>query len=66
MPPNVPVRAMPPVPVLPALDGVRVATLEDLPRIATVAAAGFFHSPTFHYQRVKHALYSDDTLLYVV
>ncbi|KAJ4297709.1 hypothetical protein N0V90_005604 [Kalmusia sp. IMI 367209] len=53
---------MSPVPVLPTLDGVRLATPDDLPRIATVAAAGFYHSPTFHYQRVHHAAYPDDTL----
>ncbi|OAG07110.1 uncharacterized protein CC84DRAFT_1204701 [Paraphaeosphaeria sporulosa] len=48
---------------MPSLDGVRLATPEDLARIATVAAAGFFHSPTFHYQRVHYAAYPDDTLL---
>jgi hypothetical protein len=57
------ITAMPSIPVKPALDGVRLATPEDLARIATVAAAGFFHSPTFHYQRIYHAAYPDDTLL---
>ncbi|KAF1977849.1 hypothetical protein BU23DRAFT_451407 [Bimuria novae-zelandiae CBS 107.79] len=51
------------VPVLPFLDGIRLATVDDLSRIAIVAAAGFFHSPTFHYQRVHHAAYPEDTLL---
>ena len=48
---------------IPALDGVRIANRGDLARIATVAAAGFFHSPAFHYQRVHYAAYPDDTLL---
>ncbi|KAL5438186.1 hypothetical protein PMIN07_011752 [Paraphaeosphaeria minitans] len=48
---------------MPTMDGVRLATPEDLARIATVAAAGFFHSPTFHYQRVHYAAYPNDTLL---
>lgn len=48
---------------LPPFDGVRLATSEDLPRIATVAAAGFFHSPSFQFQRVHHDKYPDDTLL---
>jgi hypothetical protein len=50
-------------PVVPSLNGLRLATMEDLQRIATVAAAGFFHSPTFQYQRRRHAEYPDDTLL---
>lgn len=37
--------------------------MQDVERIATVAAAGFFHSPTFQYQRKYHAKYPDDTLL---
>ncbi|KAF2447072.1 hypothetical protein P171DRAFT_384125 [Karstenula rhodostoma CBS 690.94] len=51
------------VPSMSTLEGVRLATPQDLARIATVAAAGFFHSPTFHYQRVHYAAYPDDTLL---
>ena len=54
---------MPSEPVAPPLDGLRLATMEDLPRIATVAAAGFFHSPTFQYQRSHYAEFPDDTLL---
>lgn len=57
---------LPSAPVLPVLDAVRVANPDDLPRLALVAAAGFFHSPTFHYQRLHHAEYPDDTILYVV
>ncbi|KAF2689293.1 hypothetical protein K458DRAFT_413590 [Lentithecium fluviatile CBS 122367] len=50
-------------PVVPSFDGLRLATMDDLPRIATVAAAGFFHSPTFQFQRGRYAEYPDDTLL---
>ncbi|KAH7116897.1 hypothetical protein B0J11DRAFT_103544 [Dendryphion nanum] len=46
----------------PAFDHVRLATLSDLPRIATVAAAGFFHSPTFQFQRPYYAQFVEDTL----
>lgn len=53
---------MPLDPIVPCFDGVRLAAGEDLPRIATVAAAGFFHSPTFQYQRTRHAEFPDDTL----
>jgi hypothetical protein len=54
---------MPLEPVVPSFDGLRLATMDDLPRIATVAAAGFFHSPTFQFQRTRYAEYPDDTLL---
>ncbi|KAF1963006.1 hypothetical protein CC80DRAFT_487429 [Byssothecium circinans] len=53
---------MPSAPILPPFDGLRLATLDDLARIATVAAAGFFHSPSFQFQRRYHAEYPDDTL----
>ncbi|CAI6339517.1 unnamed protein product [Periconia digitata] len=49
--------------VLPLCEMVRLATVHDLERIATVAAAGFYHSPTFKFQRKYHAKYPDDTLL---
>jgi hypothetical protein len=48
--------------IVPSFDRLRLATMEDLPRIAIVAAAGFFHSPTFQYQRSHYAEYPDDTL----
>jgi hypothetical protein len=51
-----------PEPSLPPFENIRLATLEDLPRIATIAAAGFFWSPTFHYQRPRYAQYPEDTL----
>ncbi|KAF2740992.1 hypothetical protein EJ04DRAFT_454341 [Polyplosphaeria fusca] len=47
---------------MPPFDNIRLATLEDLPRIATVAAAGFFWSPTFQFQRPHHASFPEDTL----
>lgn len=50
-------------PQLPPFDGVRLATTKDLPRIATVAAAGFFWSPTFRFQRPYYAQYPTDTIL---
>ncbi|KAF2497451.1 hypothetical protein BU16DRAFT_605888 [Lophium mytilinum] len=46
----------------PQLDKVRLATLDDLPRIAIVAAAGFFYSPVFQYQRPHHEAYPEDTV----
>lgn len=49
--------------VMPLCHSVRLATAQDLDRISTVAAAGFFHSPSFQFQRKYHAEYPDDTLL---
>jgi len=46
----------------PHIDGVRLATLDDLPRIAIVAAAGFFYSPVFQYQRPHYDAYPEDTV----
>ncbi|KAF2873041.1 hypothetical protein BDV95DRAFT_491126 [Massariosphaeria phaeospora] len=53
---------MSPKPLLPSFGHVRLATLEDLPRIAPVAAAGFFWSPTFQFQRPLHAKFPNDTI----
>jgi hypothetical protein len=47
---------------LPSVDGVRLATLEGLPRIAIVAAAAFFWSPTFRVQRPHYKEISPGTL----
>jgi hypothetical protein len=44
------------------INGVRVATLDDLPRIAIVAAAAFFWSPTFRFQRPRYKEFPTDTL----
>ncbi|KAF2808901.1 uncharacterized protein BDZ99DRAFT_463759 [Mytilinidion resinicola] len=49
-------------PQVPQLDKVRLATLDDLPRIAIVAAAGFFYSPVFQYQRPHYEAYPEDTI----
>lgn len=48
--------------LLPDVDGVRLATLNDLPRIAIVAAAAFFWSPTFRFQRPHYQEFPADTL----
>ncbi|KAK1913535.1 hypothetical protein P3342_005472 [Pyrenophora teres f. teres] len=47
---------------LPSVHGVRVATQDDLHRISTVAAAAFFSSPTFQFQRPLHHRFSSDTI----
>lgn len=44
------------------VDNIRLATLNDLSRIATVAAAGFFWSPVFQFQRPYYAEFPEDTL----
>lgn len=47
---------------LPKFDGVRLARLDELDRIALVAAAGFFHSPVFHFQRPHYDAFPEDTV----
>jgi hypothetical protein len=47
---------------LPNVGGVRLATLEDLPRIAIVAASAFFWSPTFRFQRPHYKEFPMDTI----
>ncbi|KAF1852077.1 uncharacterized protein K460DRAFT_402071 [Cucurbitaria berberidis CBS 394.84] len=47
---------------LPSVEGVRLATLEDLHRISIVAAAAFFWSPTFRFQRPRHGEFPSDTI----
>lgn len=42
---------------------IREATLQDLPRIGLVAAAGFYHSPVFQFQRPYHGVYPWDTFV---
>lgn len=46
----------------PELGGLRLARLSDLPRIGIVAAAGFYRSPVFQYQRPYHDLFVHDTV----
>jgi hypothetical protein len=48
--------------LLPQVPSVRIATLDDLSRIAFVAASAFFWSPTFRYQRPHYEEYPKDTL----
>ncbi|KAH7090434.1 hypothetical protein FB567DRAFT_438097 [Paraphoma chrysanthemicola] len=47
---------------MPNIDGVRLATFADLERIAVVAAAAFFWSPTFRFQRPWYRKYPEDTI----
>jgi hypothetical protein len=49
-------------PPMPNVDGVRLATFADLERIAIVAAAAFFWSPTFRFQRPWYRDYPEDTI----
>jgi hypothetical protein len=47
---------------IPNVGGVRLATVEDLHRISIVAAAAFFSSPTFRFQRPRYKEYPADTV----
>lgn len=49
-------------PSAPNMGGLRLAKLSDLPRIGLVAAAGFFHSQVFLYERPDFAKYPRDTV----
>jgi hypothetical protein len=53
---------MPLGPQIPPLRSLRLATLRDIPRIGLVAAASFYHSPYFHYQRPDHQKFPFDTV----
>jgi ribosomal protein S18 acetylase RimI-like enzyme len=44
------------------MNGVRLATLDDLPRISVVAAAALFSSPTFKFQRSHYKDFPSDTV----
>ena len=46
----------------PSVEGVRLATLKDLRRISIVAAASFFWSPTFRFQRPRYRDFPEDTI----
>lgn len=48
-------------PMAPQLGALRLATLRDVPRIATVATAGFYYSPVFAWERRYHSQYPMDT-----
>lgn len=47
---------------VPSINGVRLATLNDLHRISIVAAAAFFWSPTFKFQRPRYKHFPADTV----
>jgi hypothetical protein len=49
------------LPATPSLGPLRVPRAHELPRIALVAACGFYYSPIFHYERPKHKIYPEDT-----
>lgn len=49
-------------PKAPPLGSLRLAVMQDVPRIATVAAAGFFYSPVFAWERRFHSDYPRDTM----
>jgi hypothetical protein len=51
-----------PAPKIPPLGSVRLATLKDIPRIGLVAAASFYHSPYFRYQRPDYREFPFDTV----
>jgi hypothetical protein len=46
----------------PSVEGVRLATPDDLDRISIVAAAAFFSSPTFKFQRIHYRKFPLDTI----
>lgn len=46
----------------PDLGSNRLARLSDVPRMAIAAAAGFWHSPVFQYERPHSNRYPNDTL----
>lgn len=48
-------------PALP--QGIRHATLADVPRLALVATAGFYDAPQFRWERPYHHMYPYDTYL---
>lgn len=48
--------------LFPSVEGVRLATPDDLHHISLVAAAAFFSSPTFKFQRVHYRQFPSDTI----
>lgn len=50
-------------PTAPPLGGsLRIANLHDVPRLATIATAGFYYSPVFAWERRYHAEFSGDSI----
>ncbi|CAH0051750.1 unnamed protein product [Clonostachys solani] len=48
-------------PIAPAFSALRLARLRDVPRIATVATAGFYYSPVFPWESRFHRDFPTDT-----
>ncbi|KAI0187131.1 hypothetical protein EV127DRAFT_437409 [Xylaria flabelliformis] len=48
-------------PIAPPLGALRLATIRDVPRIATVATSGFYYSPVFAWERPHHHRFPQDT-----
>jgi hypothetical protein len=48
--------------LFPSVEGIRLATSNDLDRISLLAAAAFFPSPTFQFQRVHYRRFPSDTI----
>ena len=46
----------------PFSSSLRLANIEDLPRIGIVAVGGFYHSPDFEFERPRHDDFPHDTL----
>jgi hypothetical protein len=49
-------------PPAPPLGSLRIAGLHDVPRLATVATAGFYYSPVFAWERRYHADFPGDSI----
>jgi hypothetical protein len=49
-------------PKAPPLGSLRLAMMQDVPRIATVATAGFYYSPVFAWERRFHSQFPLDTM----
>ncbi|KAJ8129180.1 hypothetical protein O1611_g4452 [Lasiodiplodia mahajangana] len=50
-------------PVSPPLGALRLATIQDVPRIAVVATSGFYYSPVFSWERPYHQEFPRDTFM---
>ena len=48
--------------LFPSVEGVRLATSDDVDRISLVAAAAFFSSLSFQFQRVNYQTFPSDTI----
>ena len=50
-------------PEVPVLGRLRLARITDVPRMATVATASFYHSPAFAWERPRHKVHPRSTWL---